>query len=92
MPYQVCYNWLAESILSSIPADERRKVETAVDRLREGGFATDPLVYRLSNHGDDSDGPYVLRATEVARVVFSVENDVISIRDIINRNFVLRYG
>lgn len=51
-----------------------------------------PEVRRIAENGGREE-LYVLRADDALRVMFMVEpNNVISVQDVINRQFVQRYG
>jgi mRNA-degrading endonuclease RelE of RelBE toxin-antitoxin system len=92
MPYDMQYSWQANAALYSLSPSEREQVNAALQRLRAGEFRSMPEVRRLDGNGTPEE-LYVLRVGDAFRVVFRIEpDDVISVRDIINRQLMQNYG
>lgn len=90
MPYQIRYDWLARAALDSLPPPERQEVDAAVMRLSGGRPTEAPGVRKLASNGGTEE--YQIPAGEAFRVFFSVEPGVITIQDVVNRKFAVRYG
>lgn len=92
MPYDVRFHWQAEAALNSLSPHERQRVMAALDRLRASGVRATPSV-RLAEPTPTAEESYVLRVADALSVMFTLEpGNVLSVRDIINRNLAVRYG
>jgi mRNA-degrading endonuclease RelE of RelBE toxin-antitoxin system len=91
MPYQIRFAYLAEAAMNSLSPDERRRLEAAIERLREGRFDDIPQVYRVRGQSGEED-VNVLRADDDLRVLFTVDDGSVIVQDVISRKFALRYG
>lgn len=92
MPYDVRFHWQAEAAINSLPPDQRQRVLAALQQLQAGGFRAMPDVRRVADEGGTEE-LYVLRAGNALRVMFTIEpGNVISVQDVINRQFAQRYG
>lgn len=92
MAYEIRLDWQAEAAINSLSPRERQEVDAALGRLREGGGRDGPQTYHV--HGRDGEADVsVLRVGDALRVLFTVDpGGAISVQDVINRNFVRRYG
>lgn len=90
MPYDVQFRWQAEAALQSLSPIERDRVLFAVQRLRDCRLDAAPEIYRLKM-GDGE--VFVFRVDDALRLLFTQgPEDRITVTDIVNRQFALRYG
>ena len=90
MSYSISYYPQAEEALSSLDSEERSRLLASIRRLAETGLS-DSNIAQLEGIAN-KDPAYVFQAGNNLRVVFTADQDSITVLDVFNRYFAERYG
>jgi hypothetical protein len=81
----------AQAALSSLAPADRDRVSASIDRLRIEGAQPSGVPHVYAVRGPEDQAMFVLRATPTLRVLFSVNGDLVVIRDVVNHDIIDRY-